>query len=224
MKHNLVLFASDPSTWQLQSTIAWYVEGSAELYEAFLRDLVGLMGQLSKAELVIRYAPDRSRPFFHNLAPQLIILPQRGVSERERLNNALGDHLNGASHTVLLWTHTPHLPLSRLRDAFTRLDDGADLVLGPCEDGNLYLIGLRQPQPDLLLDMPLRPPQRLSFLRTRAEQLGLKVALLPAWYAITSYSDLQRLATDLQMMPHSCSPYTRNLLSEIGSQAREVGG
>lgn len=224
MKHNLVLFASDPSTWQLQSTIAWYVEGSAELYEAFLRDLVNLMGQLSKPELVIRYAPDRSRSFFHELAPQLSLLPQRGASERERLNNALGDHLDGNSHTVLLWTHAPHLPLSRLRDAFTRLDDQADLVLGPCEDGNLYLIGLRQPQPQLLLDMPLKPTQRLSFLRTRAEQLGLRVALLPAWYAVTSYGDLQRLATDLQMMPRSCSLYTRNILAGMGGQAREVGG
>jgi hypothetical protein len=224
MKHNLVLFASDPSTWQLQSTIAWYVEGSAELYEAFLRDLVGLMGQLNQAEPVIRYAPDLSRPFFHDLAPQLSVLPQRGMSERERLNNALSDHLDATSHAVLLWAHTPHLPLSRLRDAFTRLEDGADLVLGPCEDGNLYLVGLRQPQPELLLDLPARPAQRLSFLRNRAAQLGLKVALLPAWYAVTSYSDLQRLATDLQTMPRSSSPATRNMLAGIGGQAREVGG
>lgn len=223
MKRTLILFASDPSAWQLQSTIAWYLEGSSELYEAFLRDLIGLMGQLNDTEAAIRYTPARGKRFFDELAPGVSVLPQRGHSERERLVNAFGDHLVNGGHAVLLWTHAPHLPAARLRDAFTRLDDGADVVLGPCEDGNVYLVGTRAPQPELLTDLPNQPGQRLHFLRTRAAKLGLRVVNLPAWYTISSYGDIQRLAEDLQTMPDSVSPHTRRMLASIAYRAREFG-
>jgi uncharacterized protein len=223
MKRTLVLLANDPSAWQLQSTIAWYVEGSSELYESFLRDLLALMGQLNETELIIRYAPERARRFFSELAPTFAVLPQRGLSERERLVNALGDHVRAQSGTVLVWTHTPHLPASRLRDAFSYLEDGADVVVGPCEDGNIYLFGSRVERPDLLADMPSKPAQRMHFIHSRAQQSGLRVKYLPPWYAVSTHGDLRRLAEDLQTMPEWVSPHTRKILGEIGYQARAVG-
>jgi hypothetical protein len=223
MKRTLILVANDPSAWQLQSTIAWYVEGSSELYESFLRDLVQMMSQLNETEIVIRYAPERAKLFFTELAPGMTVLPQRGLSERERLVNALGDHIQQQGSSVLLWTHTPHLPPSRLRDAFAHLEDGADLVVGPCEDGNLYLLGSRLAQPELLADIPGKATQRVQFVRSWAEQQGLRVKYLPPWYSVTTHGDLRRLAKDLQTMPVWVSSHTRRALAEIGYDARAIG-
>lgn len=223
MKRTLILLASDPSAWQLQSTIAWYLESSAELYTAFIRDTFELMSQLNNARRVIRYTPDRARNFFTDLALGTAFLPQRGIGERERIINALKEHLAEGSQTVILWPQTPHLPAARLHDAFARLDDGADLVVGPCDDGNIYLVGLRAVHPELLLDLPNRPTLRAGFLRMRASQLGFKAATLPAWYTVNSYSDLQRLTGDLQTMPNYISPHTRRVLQTTAYQARELG-
>jgi glycosyltransferase A (GT-A) superfamily protein (DUF2064 family) len=44
----------------------------------------------------------------------------------------------------------PTLPAEYLADAFRALEDGADVTLGPSEDGGYYLIGLRRPAPRLL--------------------------------------------------------------------------
>ena len=42
---------------------------------------------------------------------------------------------------------SPTLPIAHLQQAVDHLDE-ADVVLGPCEDGGYYLIGLKHPQPE----------------------------------------------------------------------------
>ena len=52
----------------------------------------------------------------------------------------------------------------------------------------------------------------------RAEEQGLRVALLPEWYDVDVYEDVQRLAEELRSLPEEQARHTRALLaaSEIG--------
>ncbi|HEX7124231.1 MAG TPA: DUF2064 domain-containing protein, partial [Thermodesulfobacteriota bacterium] len=75
--------------------------------------------------------------------------------------------------------------------------DGADLVLGPADDGGYYLIGLRSPQPSLFEGIPWSTGAVLAETRRRAEASGLRTALLPAWFDLDTAADLERLRRSL---------------------------
>lgn len=128
-----------------------------------------------------------------------------------------------AGLAVMVSADVPHLPIWRLRDALTLLEDGADLVVGPCERGGWYLLGLRAPQPELLRAMPAVGDPLRPLLR-HARDLGLRVAGLPAWYRLTTPADLDRLRADLSTLPTPAAPRTFALLSGTDLQARAIGG
>jgi glycosyltransferase A (GT-A) superfamily protein (DUF2064 family) len=109
---------------------------------------------------------------------------------------------------------SPTLPLGTLRQAFRALDDpDVDVVLGPCEDGGYYLIGVRQPCAALFYDIPMSTPRVAAETLQRAEENGLRVALLPRWYDVDVYADLQRLAEELRTLPADRARHTRAFLA-----------
>jgi hypothetical protein len=50
-----------------------------------------------------------------------------------------------------------------------------------------------------------------------AEALGLKVALLPAWYDVDTAAELERLRAELAAASEQTAPHTRAVLAEIGA-------
>jgi glycosyltransferase A (GT-A) superfamily protein (DUF2064 family) len=95
---------------------------------------------------------------------------------------------------------SPTLPVAYVSEAFSRLQEGADVVLGPCDDGGYYLIGLKQPQPRLLREVQMSTPTVLRDTLAIAEELGLRVVLLPTWYDVDTAAELQRLRQELATM------------------------
>jgi uncharacterized protein len=52
-------------------------------------------------------------------------------------------------YALLIGTDYPQLSIEDLTEVFAALESGFDAVLGPAEDGDYVLIGLRRPVPDL---------------------------------------------------------------------------
>jgi glycosyltransferase A (GT-A) superfamily protein (DUF2064 family) len=73
----------------------------------------------------------------------------------------------------------------------------ADIVLGPCEDGGYYLLGVKRPQPRLLGEVRMSTPTVLEDTLTLAAQEGLRVGLAPSWYDVDTVEDLRRMEADL---------------------------
>jgi len=66
---------------------------------------------------------------------------QRGADLGDKIINAFRDYFKkGYSKIVLIGSDSPTIPGSYIKKAFTALDKH-DMVLGPCCDGGLYLIG-----------------------------------------------------------------------------------
>lgn len=82
----------------------------------------------------------------------------------------------GAQQAVVLDSDSPTLPAAYVAQAFAQLDGPSDVVLGPCEDGGYYLIGLKRPQPPLLREVPMSTPWVVRDTLALAAQLGLRVA------------------------------------------------
>jgi hypothetical protein len=102
-----------------------------------------------------------------------------------------------------------------LLQAFAALENSdVDVVLGPSEDGGYYLIGLKQPHPDLFRGIAWSTDRVTTQTLVKADAMGLKVVRLPFWYDVDTAADLDRLRAELPTLPDDALPNTRRLLDE----------
>ena len=109
---------------------------AAALHAAFLDDLVDRLRE-GDFELQLAWALDAEDE-----------LPAGGIRQQgddlgERLYRALSEAARDGSSVMALGSDHPTLPKELIEEAFERLENGAEVVLGPAEDGGYYLIALR---------------------------------------------------------------------------------
>ena len=218
MRQTVIIFAREPVAGRTKTRLCPPLDGTtaAALYGGFLRDALHLARQISGVRVAIAYTPESDGAFFARLAPDIEAQPQRGADLGQRLDNALGEWLeNGAAQVVVIGSDSPNLPAAYVQTAFACLDDGADVVLGPSDDGGYYLIGLRARQPRLLCEVPMSTPTVLIDTLSIAKELSLHVALLPIWYDVDTATELRRLVNDLRDAPADVAPHTRQIVLRL---------
>jgi len=223
----LIVVAKRPSPGQTKTRLAPPLtpEQATGLYECFLQDTLGLMKQVPGVQPAIAFFPEHERAYFSELAPSFDLHLQKGADLGERLDDALQHYLkSGDCHVVIMDSDSPTLPASCLSQAFSALDDGSEMVLGPCDDGGYYLIGLNRPAPRLLREVQMSTPHVAQDTINLAVEVGLKYSLLPTWYDIDEIITLKRLVKELKKMPTEVAPSTRAFLSipEIQNRIRAV--
>ncbi len=227
MSNALIVVAKRPAAGQTKTRLSPPLspEQAAQLYEHFLRDTLDLMRQVPQTARIIAYSPEGEEAYFKLLAPDFDLVPQRGSDLGERLDNALTHCLlNGCDKAVIMDSDSPTLPASFLIQAFVALDM-ADVVLGPCEDGGYYLIGLKRPAPRLLREVRMSTATVLRDTLVLAEAEGLKVAQLPTWYDVDTALELERLQIELAALAIGSAFYSQQFLRRLStnSQPAAVG-
>ncbi len=210
-KHALLVVAKRPAPGQTKTRLSPPLTPpqAAALYECFLRDTLELMRQVVAVQPVVAYLPLEEEAYFKGLAPDFELILQEGPDLGVRLDNALTRYLqNGFERAVIMDSDSPTLPAACLQAAFTALDE-ADVVLGPCDDGGYYLIGLKRPAPRLLREVQMSTPQVVADTLALAAAEGLRVKLLPTWYDIDDVATLNRLLGELAHAPAAVAPHTR---------------
>jgi rSAM/selenodomain-associated transferase 1 len=220
MKRVLLVVAKQPAAGQTKTRLCppLAAEAAAALYECFLHDTLDVMRRVPGVQRGIVYLPSDAAGYFHIVAPDMALMPQRGADLGERLDYLLSDALaGGAAQAVVMDSDSPTLPAAYVAEAFARLDGSDDVVLGPCDDGGYYLIGLKRPQPRLLREVQMSTPFVTRDTLALADTLGLQVALLPSWYDIDTAAELERLRAELGASSEDTARHTRALLAEIGA-------
>lgn len=192
-------------------------ERATELYRCFLLDRLDALAALAGIAPVIAFTPGDARSALEALAPPgFALVPQRGADLGQRLANLLGD-LIGRGHpaAIAIDSDSPTLPMAYVLEAALTLETkAADVVLGPCDDGGYYLIGVRAPQPLLFEGIPWSTERVTRVTLERARGLGLSVHLLPAWFDVDTEADLRRLHAELAA-GHDGPARTRAFVSKI---------
>jgi len=124
----------------------------------------------------------------------------------------------GCRNAVIMDSDSPTLPASYLISAFTKFEEGADVVIGPCDDGGYYLIGLKRPYPRLLREVRMSTPNVTADTLALAAEENLQVALLPVWYDVDDHPSLRRLFAELVVAPDTTARYTREYLTQPSLQ------
>jgi rSAM/selenodomain-associated transferase 1 len=188
---------------------------AAALYECFLRDTLDLIRRVPGAQPVIAYLPAQARDYFVRLAPDFEHVCQDGPDLGTRLDNALTRYLHlGYQRVAIMNSDSPTLLVSHLIAAFASLTDGVDVVLGPCDDGGYYLIGLKRPAPRLLREVRMSTPDVVADTLALADEEGLRVKLLPTWYDVDDAASLTRLIAELSGAPAEVAAHTRAFLRQ----------
>ena len=180
------------------------------------------MRQVNDALHVIAYLDECD--YFQRLAPDFELIPQEGEDLGERLDRALTSYLSrGYQRVVIMDSDSPTLPPVYLSHAFHALSDGADVVLGPCDDGGYYLIGLRKPAPRLLREVHMSTPAVAAETIALAKEENLNLVTLPTWYDVDDAASLSRLRQEIEALHPSVAAHTRQFLQQDEIQALVEG-
>jgi uncharacterized protein len=180
---------------------------AAALHAAFLDDLIDRLRE-GDFELQLTWALDANDEMPTGTVPGV---RQQGDDLGERLYRALSEGARDGSSVMALGSDHPTLPLALIHEAFERLEKGAEVVLGPAEDGGYYLIALQSHVVDhgLFRDIAWSTDRVLSETLERCKSLA--VELLPPASDVDTPEDLRRLAAQMSSDDLGC-PRTRELL------------
>ena len=117
-----------------------------------------------------------------------VVIPQRGVGLGARIAAAFADV--GGGPILLIGMDTPQVTHSLLISCRSALDDSADAVLGPAEDGGWWALGLHDPlHARLLEDVPMSTPRTGRDTLAALHAAGLRVRLLPTLRDVDRWTD-----------------------------------
>jgi rSAM/selenodomain-associated transferase 1 len=177
-------------------------EDAAGLYAAMLADRLVQVASLEDVVPAVAVAGhDGTGPVPEVVPPGFRVVPQPPGDLGVGLAAAAAHFLDEGLPVVLVDSDSPSLPIAYLREAVALVRGvdprPCDLVLGACEDGGYYLLGLTAPHPELFADMPWSTSEVVPRTLERAGDLGLRVVELPGWWDVDTPADLDRLRATL---------------------------
>jgi rSAM/selenodomain-associated transferase 1 len=163
---------------------------------------MAVQSQLAPVELI--GAGNEGQDFFVSLRKRfgVELKAQTGGDLGERMQHALSVALQTADYALLLGTDCPLLDAEYLEQAMSRLHAGADVVLGPVEDGGYILIGMRAVEPTLFRGLNWGGREVFEETRRRCEDACIRCEELPRLYDIDTELDLQRLVEESPKLAH----------------------
>jgi rSAM/selenodomain-associated transferase 1 len=219
----IVIMAREPIPNQVKTRLTPQLdpETAAKLYHNFLRDRIAQVDSIEGPKKKVAFTPDTAEPFFSELVPMgFSLIPQLGADLGERLTNISSTLFDqGFNKIVLMDSDSPNLPSKLIIEAFERLDS-EEVVLGPCEDGGYYLIGMTTKMPELFKNIPWSTQRVTKVTKDHASKYGITISMLEKWYDVDTYQELLQLKRDLDSdseknkAAYHCK-FTNQFLSEI---------
>ena len=169
--------------------------GAATLQARLIRHTVAMATATRLCPVELWCAPGPEEPFFAacQRARPLTLRCQPAGDLGARMLAGANQALEAADYTLIIGTDCPALTQDYLAAALRALDEGAEAVVGPAEDGGYVLLGLRRTAPALFADMPWGSDRVYAETYARLERLGWRWRRLPVLWDVDRPEDLARL-------------------------------
>jgi rSAM/selenodomain-associated transferase 1 len=171
---------------------------AASLHGSMVMDAAEQSRGVRNFDRFIACTPSSDHAFFQTISARygMTLYEQLGDDLGQRMNHALTNALSkGYRYAIVIGTDIPTLSPPTYKNALSLLQTH-DIVLGPTHDGGYYLIGVKQPTPELFVDIPWSTGQVCTLTQTKAQSLGRTVGLLDAERDIDTFDDLQTFVAD----------------------------
>jgi glycosyltransferase A (GT-A) superfamily protein (DUF2064 family) len=192
-------------------------EASAQLYQAFIGDLVAGM-PLSSYDGYL-YALDNVYAFRERYKT-VHIRAQQGSSEGRRLQGCFQELLATHPRAVIVGSSMPDLHPRLWKSAFEMLDR-RDVVVGPTDRGGIYLLGMKKPH-DVFRGLKWGTGTELEAILRNFEESRLNYGFFPTRRKIEQYEDLPPLRRRL-LRPMAPLTFATLQVLGIGQETKEVG-
>jgi rSAM/selenodomain-associated transferase 1 len=165
------------------------------LYLAFINDTLETLSGLDFDIILSIYRNETGSDESANPFGEYPTFRQRGRDLGERQYNSLEDAYGmGYDKVFLLAGDSPDIESDFIAGAADTLDH-ADAVIGPCEDGGYYLLGVKKECLDIGIFHGIEwgSEKVMDGIRHNFKKLGMTLFELPIWYDIDTLDDLRRL-------------------------------
>ena len=172
----LIVFAKAPVPGtvktRLQPTVS--AEDAAKLQVFFIRQTLSVVADIQDIDVDLCCFPQVTHPFFLQIAQQydIAITSQQGKDLGERMANAIHKALVTYRQVVVIGTDCPEITVEYLNEAFLRLEQGSEGVVGPASDGGYVLLGLQRFSASLFTNINWGSDQVLLQTRAKLRELG----------------------------------------------------
>jgi len=196
---HIAVFAREPRLGAVKTRLEPRLgaAGCLALYEAMLERTIATVAGAGLAPHSLWVSGDPAHPVFRTLGESGTIHRQQGDDLGARMDRASTTLFAGGRYRmlVIVGTDCPALEAAYLQQALASLAGGAEVVLGPAEDGGYVLIGLRAQQPALFAGIDWGSSKVLVQTEAAIETLGLRYTRLGALWDVDRPEDLARLDT-----------------------------
>jgi glycosyltransferase A (GT-A) superfamily protein (DUF2064 family) len=192
-------------------------EASAQLYEAFVGDLVAGM-PLSSFDGFL-YALDNVYAY-RDRYKGVHVRAQQGSTEGRRLQGCFQELLATHPRAVIVGSSMPDLHPRLWQSAFEILEH-RDMVVGPTDRGGIYLLGMKKPH-DVFRGLKWGTGTELESLLENLKAAGLDHGFFPTRRKIEVYEDLVGLRRRL-LRPMAPLTFATLQVLGIGQETKEVG-
>lgn len=171
-------------------------EGAARLHRKLLVHTLDVASRSAFTSCEMHVCPETENVFLQQLSRQFAanIHAQTGNNLGERMYNAVSGALQRHNFVVITGCDIPLLDLSVLDHAHDiLLQQQADAVLGPAEDGGYYLIGVNWAEPSLFQGIPWGTGETARHTRARLAECGRGWEEITMLWDVDTPADLEKL-------------------------------
>jgi uncharacterized protein len=195
----LIIFTRYPTPGKVKTRLIPAVGAAAaaslhrQMTERTLHQARALQARIPVA-ISVHFDGSDCQQMAHWLGADLVYQSQGEGDLGMRMDRSISSaHQQGAERVLLIGTDCPQLTADILARAFTELLT-RDLVLGGALDGGYYLIGMRQPQPELFVGVEWGTERVLAQTIAIANRLNLAIGYVPTLADIDRPEDLSILS------------------------------
>lgn len=199
----LIIFARAPIPGQVKTRLipALGESGATKFYERMARDVIDRMLDSELCDISIDCMPDSRHEFFVNILSQRCVELNKQIGNNlgERMAHAMQEALKQYRNAIIIGTDAPCLTPAYIENAIDALKSGADVVLGPAEDGGYVLIAMSHLHEQLFNNIDWSTARVLQQTLETARQLNLSVHQLPVLWDVDTADDLDRVRRDAEL-------------------------
>lgn len=193
----LIVFAKAPIPGQVKTRLipTMGAKAAATLHEKLVFHSLATAVKAGVGAVELWCTPSHEHPFFIHCARefQVELHKQRGRDIGQRMAHAFYETLKISHSILLIGSDVPCLTCADLREAMALLQQEADAVISPAEDGGYVLLGLRHYTSKIFSGVSWGTDLVLEQTRTRLRGLGWHWHELPERWDVDQPEDVQRL-------------------------------
>jgi rSAM/selenodomain-associated transferase 1 len=192
----LLIFTKSPVEGHVKTRLIpqWGSHGALLLYQDMIKATIEMTQRSSIEDIIIYRTPGDESPFLQSCSIhyELPLMEQHGPDLGDRMHNAIHEHLKTHESVIIIGCDCPELSEEELHKTIKGLNTDADIVLGPCEDGGYYLMGMNQEYPELFSGIDWGTSDVMEQTRKRINSLGLNSCELDIKWDVDRPEDVFR--------------------------------